>query len=177
MTGWSVFPDSGFEIWDSCGGTAADGGQCLEPDVNTCNTSSQTIATTAAHRHVISLASSARPGFAGTEVEARWNGVVVGSASADGTGQGQVNWAYHTVIVPGAAGSSLFQLTNLEACDGLGAKLDDVSVVEAPALPALDPHGLALLVDALARPRRVRSDSPGGRPSLGPEVARHRERQ
>jgi hypothetical protein len=151
VTSWTTSPDSGFEVWRNLEGPAADGDQHLEIDVNTCNTISQTIPTSSLNDYRISLAFAARNGVADNEIEVLWNGSVIGGATADGTGQNTIAWTYYTFLGHGASGSSTLQIRNIDACDGVGALLDDVSVIDqGPRIPALGPVGFALLGTGLA---------------------------
>ncbi|MBS0571093.1 MAG: hypothetical protein JSS28_10825, partial [Proteobacteria bacterium] len=87
---------------------------------------------------------------ADNRIVVRWNGTQIGSASADGSAQsGNIVWTrYRFPAQPGAAGSSTLEIQNVDACDGLGAMLDDVAVVQAvppTPTPALGRAALALL--------------------------------
>lgn len=152
VTGWTIAPDSGFEVWDNYQGPAADGNQYLELDVFTCNTISQTIPTSSGSDYLISFAFGARNGVADNQVQVSWNGAPVGTVSADGTGQAQIVWTDHSFLVRGAPGSSTLEFTNIDACDGVGSMLDNVSVLaqEIRVIPALAPAGVGLLAALLA---------------------------
>lgn len=153
VTGWTIAPDSGFEVWNNYAGPGADGPQYLELDVFTCNTISQAIPTIAGHKYLVRFAFGARPDVADNQVVVRWNGAQIGSASADGTGQTAVVWTYHNATATATGGSSTLSFTNVDTCDGVGAMLDDVSVVDqgvAATVPTLGPPALAALAAALA---------------------------
>lgn len=157
MTGWSTTPDTGFEVWNNPPGLGpgANGPQYLELDVYTCNTISQAVPTIPGHVYDVRYAFGGRPGVADNQVVVRWNGTQISSASADGTGQTAVIWTYYNAVATATSGSSTLTFTNVDACDGLGAMLDDVSVVDrgapiATVVPTLDPRVLAALAAALA---------------------------
>jgi len=150
VTGWTISPGAGFEVWRNFQGPAADGNQHLELDVFTCNTISQTIDTVAGTFYRIRFAFGARNGVADNRVEVLWNGEVVGTASANGVGQTQIAWTYHSVQVQATSTSSTLAFRNIDACDGQGSMLDDVSLNEVEVIPTLDPRGLAVLGVALA---------------------------
>jgi len=150
IPGWTSTP-SPFEVWNQLQGPGADGNQYLELDVSTCTTISQTIPTSSDSFYRVSLAFAARAGVQDNRIEVLWNGTVIGTASADGSAVGgNVQWTRHSYAVqPGATGSSTLSIRNVDTCDGLGALLDDVSVVEAapPAsIPALGSFSIALLM-------------------------------
>jgi hypothetical protein len=150
VTGWTVAPGPGFEVWDNFDGPAADGAQHLELDVSTCTTISQTIPTDGSTYYLIRFAFGARTFVADNRVEVLWNGQVVGSAAADGTSQSQIGWTYYSFQVLGGPGSSTLAIRNVDVCDGLGAMLDDVSVTARENIPMLGAGGLALLTAVLA---------------------------
>ncbi|HQU47602.1 MAG TPA: hypothetical protein PLM09_00505 [Casimicrobiaceae bacterium] len=155
VTGWSITPDSGFEVWNNFQGPGADGSQYLELDVYTCNTISQAVPTIPGHVYDVRYAFGGRPGVADNQVVVRWNGTQISSASADGTGQTAVIWTYYNAVATATSSSSTLTFTNVDACDALGAMLDDVSVVDrgapiATVVPTLDPRLLAALAAALA---------------------------
>jgi hypothetical protein len=164
IPGWTTAPET-FEVWNQLQGPGADGNQYLELDVNSCTTVSQTFATSTDNFYRVSLAFAARAGVQDNRIEVLWNGNVIGTASADGSAvSGNVQWTRHAYAVQqGAAGSSTLSIRNVDACDGLGSLIDDVSVVVAapPAsIPALGPFGIALLAGGcvlLARLRRRRA--------------------
>jgi hypothetical protein len=151
IPGWTS--TDGFEVWNQLEGPGADGNQYLELDVSTCTTISQTVATDATKSYRVSLAFAARNGVADNGIEVRWNGTVIGTASADGTGHsGNVVWTRHAFSAPGAAGTSTLEIRNADACDGLGSLLDDVSVAEVvppTPTPALGSPGAILLTGTL----------------------------
>ncbi len=152
IPGWTSTP-APFEFWNQFQGPAADGNQYIELDVSGCTTISQTIPTSSQSNYRVSLAYAPRDGVTDNRIEVLWNGTVIGTASADGSSQsGNVVWTRHSYAAPGAAGSSTLAIRNVDACDGVGSLLDDVSVVAvAPpvATPTLGPAGLALLTGSL----------------------------
>ena len=155
VTGWTIAPDSGFELWNNYQGPGADGPQYLELDVFTCNTISQVVPTVAGHDYLVRFAFGARAGVVANQVVVRWNGQQIGSASADGTGQTSVVWTYYNAQATATGGLSTLTFTNTGTCDALGAMLDDVSVVDQGAriviaVHAMDPRALAALAAALA---------------------------
>ncbi len=150
VTGWTTSAPGGFEVWNNFQGPAAEGNQHLELDVFTCTTVSQTISTASPNTYLIRFAFGARNGVADNRVEVLWNGQVVGSASANGTGQTQIVWTYYSVLVSGPPGLNTLAFRNVDACNGQGAMLDDVSLVAQENVPMLDLAGLAVLGAALA---------------------------
>lgn len=152
IPGWTTTPET-FEVWNQLQGPGADGDQYLELDVDTCTSVSQTITTSSASFYRVALAFAARQGVQDNRIEVLWNGSVIGTASADGSGVvDNVQWTRHTYpIQQGAAGSSTLSIRNVDTCDGLGSLIDDVSVVEAapPAppvtVPVLSWFGIAFL--------------------------------
>ena len=153
IPGWTTTPET-FEVWNQLQGPGADGNQYIELDVDTCTTVSQTIPTSAQKFYGVSLAFAARAGIQDNRIEVLWNGTVIGTASADGSDvSGNVVWTRHAFAAQqGGAGSSTLSIRNVDACDGLGSLLDDVSVVEAAppvSLPILGPLGLALIASGL----------------------------
>jgi hypothetical protein len=144
IPGWTSTAD--FEVWNQLQGPGAAGNQYLELDVSTCTTISQTIPTDASKNYVVSLAFGARDGVADNRIEVLWNGTIIGSASADGTGQSGIVWTNYAYPAPGAAGTSTLEIRNVDTCDGVGSMLDNVAVVVAPTpAPAFGPFGLVLL--------------------------------
>jgi len=153
IPGWTSTPEP-FEVWNQFQGPGADGNQYLELDVSGCTTISQTVPTSAQKSYAVSLAFAARQGVQDNRIEVLWNGTVIGTASADGSAvNGNVPWTRHSYAAqPGGAGSSTLSIRNVDACDGLGSLLDDVSVVEAAppvSLTALGPLGLVLIAAGL----------------------------
>jgi hypothetical protein len=148
IPGWTS--TGGFEVWNQFQGPAADGVQYLELDTNTCTTISQTISTTLLQNYTVSLDFAARNGIADNRIEVLWNGVVIGTASADGSNQsGNVVWTPHGFAAVGASGSSTLAIRNVDTCDGQGSLLDNVAVVAVTPLPMLGSLGLALLAGGL----------------------------
>jgi len=149
VTGWTIAPDSGFEVWTNSG-PAADGAQFLELDVTTCDTISQTLTTVSGLRYRVRYAYSARPGVADNRVEVRWNGQLISSASANGVGLTNPSWTYYSAEVQATGVSTALTFANVDACDGVGSFLDDVSVTEVEPVPALGGGGLLALAALLA---------------------------
>jgi hypothetical protein len=149
VTGWTIGPDSGFEVWTN-NGPAADGAQFIELDVNTCDTISQTLTTVSGIRYSVRYAYSARPGVVDNRVEVRWNGQLISSASANGTGLTNPSWIYYSTEVQATGTSTALTFANVDACDGVGSFLDDVSVTEIEPVPALGGGGLLALAAMLA---------------------------
>lgn len=167
MTGWTSSSGQ-FEVWNGFQGPGADGGQYLELDVSGCTTVSQTIPTTTLDDYTVSLAFAPRNGYSDNSIEVRWNGAVIGTASADGSANaGNVVWTYHSYPATGATGTSTLEITNTDACNHVGALLDDVVVTAVPKPAPVPVPGLGLgallvaccglMVLALAERR-----SPGG---------------
>ena len=151
IPGWTS--TGGFEVWNQFQGPAADGQQYLELDVASCTTISQTITTDPSKDYWVSLAFGARNGVADNRIEVLWNGAVIGAASADGSAlSGNTIWKRYSFPAPGGSASSTLAIRNVDACDGLGSLLDDVSVAVAVPLvptPSLGSIGAALLMGAL----------------------------
>ena len=152
VTGWTIGPDSGFEVWRGYGGPAADGAQYIELDVSQCNTISQTIATVSGRRYTVRYAFSARPGYSLNHVDVRWNGQLISSADADGTNNTQTAWTYSSADVTATTASAALTFTDVDSCTGVGSLLDDVSVTEAASapVPGLGRGGLLALAALLA---------------------------
>jgi hypothetical protein len=149
VTGWTIGPDTGFEVWTNVG-AAADGVQFIELDVTTCDTISQTLSTVSGRRYRVQYAYSARPGIADNRVEARWDGQLISSASANGSSLTQPSWTFHTAEVTATGTSAALTFANVDSCDGVGSFLDDVSVTEIEAVPMLGGAGLAVLAALIA---------------------------
>jgi hypothetical protein len=150
VTGWTIGPDSGFEVWRGYEGPAADGAQYLELDVTQCNTISQTFPTVSGTRYTVRYAFSARPGVSSNRVDVRWNGQLISSANADGSGISQTAWTYYSTMVEATTTSTTLTLTDVDGCSGVGSLLDDVSVTEVEPIPALGGGGLLALAALLA---------------------------
>ena len=122
--------ENGIEIWDNLAGTAAaDGNQFLELDyTSAADAISQTVNTEAGQTYTLSLDIRARGETTSDAIEIYWNGELVDVVDPSST-----NWEEVSFEVVGTGGADVLEFREAEdGNDGLGAHLDNISLVEVP---------------------------------------------
>ena len=147
----------GVELRNNVAGQAYEGQNFVELDTTHNSSILQNIATTLGQPYALSFAYSAREGVANPSngIEVFWNGVSYGTFTGSGAASGNV-WSVVSLLVTGAANTSVltFQATGID--DSFGGSLDAVSLITAVPEPqtwALILAGLGV-VGFVARRRR-----------------------
>jgi hypothetical protein len=105
----------------------------------------QDLVTSVGQEYELTFAFSPRPGVADNALEIKWDGTVVDTLSADGTGLSNTDWQYYSYELTAAAELSRLEFGDLSVSDSLGTFVDDVSVVAVP-----EPASLCVLLTAAA---------------------------
>ncbi|MEL6860307.1 MAG: LamG-like jellyroll fold domain-containing protein [Pseudomonadota bacterium] len=121
---------NGIEIWDNLGGTAAaDGNQFVELDyTSAADAISQTVTTEQGQTYNLSLDVRARGSNTTDTIEIYWNGELVDAVDPSST-----TWETVTFDVVGTGGDDVLEFREaVGESDGLGAHLDNVTLIEVP---------------------------------------------
>ncbi|MEM6472004.1 MAG: LamG-like jellyroll fold domain-containing protein [Planctomycetota bacterium] len=121
---------NGIEVWDNLWGTeAADGNQFLELDyTGAADAISQTVTTEPGKVYTLSLDVRARGGADTDSIEVYWNGELI-----DVIDPGSTDWETVSFDVVGTGGDDVLEFREVEdQNDGLGAHMDNISLVEVP---------------------------------------------
>jgi hypothetical protein len=159
LTGWGVARgpalevQRGVEAWVPAGGqqyveldSDVDGPNGTITHDNASSAIFQDIVTLPGREYELRFAFSPRPGVADNALEVKWNGVVLDTLHADGTGLSNTSWTYHTYVVPADLAQTRLEFGDRSASDSLGTFVDDVSVfVVVP-----EPAGILMLVGGVA---------------------------
>ena len=80
----------------------------------------------------LSFVFSPRPDETDNQLEVKWDGAVVDTPSASGTGLSNTKWTAHSYPVTASTATTRLEFTDLSAPDALGTFLDAVSVTAQP---------------------------------------------
>jgi hypothetical protein len=106
----------------------------------------QDLVTVVGQQYELTFAFSPRPGVANNVLEIQWDGAVVDTLSADGSGLSNTDWQYYTYYLTATAETTRLEFGDLSVSDSLGTFIDDVSVVPEPASVMLILGGAAALL-------------------------------
>ncbi len=150
-TGWGIFTpvlgwtitnannNDGLEIWNdfdgSGAGTASVGEQNAELDGNVSTDISQAIATIPGTVYELSFDFSARAGVAQNSLDARADGNLIVSASADGSSNGGNEWEDYSGTFVATDASTIISFEDTAVSDSLGTLLDNVVLCVTDEVP------------------------------------------
>jgi uncharacterized repeat protein (TIGR01451 family) len=127
VTGWTLLAD-GLELWNGLFGGANDGSQNAELDGNAAAATaiSQVVATVVGNDYKLTYDFAARPNtnLATNELDVVIDGLVVDTVTADGTGDGSIDWGTYTYEFTAATTSTLVEFRDAGTDDGYGTLLD-----------------------------------------------------
>lgn len=154
IAGWKLVRGPKIEVQRNVRGwQSADGDQYLELDgdidgpggtlgyEDASSAIYQDLVTEPGQTYLLTFAFSPRPGVADNALEIRWDGTLLGTLRADGSGLSTTNWAYFTYEVSTASAATRLEFGDVSASDSLGTFLDDVTVSAVP-----EPTSLMLLI-------------------------------
>ncbi|NTV67241.1 MAG: hypothetical protein HGB06_06080 [Chlorobaculum sp.] len=132
IPGWTTSFGPGIEIQNQVAGTSFDGVQHVELDSNANSGMKQTVATVPGIPYLLSFAYSPRPGRPATDngIEVYFNGVLVKSVTADGTGLPDTKWTKYSVAVTPATNNSVVEFRAVGTSTSFGGYVDDI-ILEA----------------------------------------------
>ena len=134
IPGWTTVSGAGIEVQFQSAGAPFDGNQLVELDSTNNSRMQQTVATVAGKRYLLYVAHSPRPGLPASSsgIQVLFNGAVLGTLQADGTGLANTLWNNKIVwVVTPTVNNSTVEFRAVGASDGAGAYIDDV--ILAPA--------------------------------------------
>jgi len=165
ITGWQLARGPSIEIQRSVNNwKSATGSQYVELDsdidgpkgsVTGDNASSaiyQDLPTTPGASYTLQFAFSPRPGVADNRLEVTWDGQILDTLTASGTGRSTPNWQTSTYIVQATGSVTRLQFGDRSVSDSLGTLLDDVHVSTTP-----EPARLVMVLGGLLLSLRKRS--------------------
>jgi len=161
ISGWTTTFGSGVEIQNHVAGTPFDGDQLAELD-STGNSGIQQVVATDPGLYSLSFQYSPRPGVSSSSagIEVYFNGSLLDSISADGTGNGDTVWTLHQYSVS-TGSSTTIEFRAVGDSDFVGGYLDDVRLTAVVPEPvhAASLVGIGLGALALGRGLRHRRKS------------------
>ncbi|MBU0638632.1 MAG: DUF642 domain-containing protein [Planctomycetes bacterium] len=89
----------------------------------------QNLDTVVGQDYELSFAFSPRPGVSDNVLEITWDGQVLDTLTADGSGLCNTDWQYYTYAVTATADTTVLGFGDRSVSDSLGTFVDDVSVV------------------------------------------------
>jgi hypothetical protein len=131
IPGWTLASGPSIEIQDHTAGSPFEGQQFLELDGSGNSSIFQDLVTVPG-AYVLSFAFSPRPGVAVNSMDVRWNGSLLATVSASGTGLADTQWITHTYNVTATGALTRLQFTGTGPSDSLGEYLDAVGVDNVP---------------------------------------------
>ena len=128
LPGWQVPAGHTAEVQNSVGGRAWDGAQYAEMDSGASTGLTQTLATQPDTTYALTIRYSARPGLSAAEnrVGVYWNGTLLTTLTADGTGASTTAWKGYGAVVRSGSGRATLELRDEGPSNGLGMYVDDV---------------------------------------------------
>jgi hypothetical protein len=132
IPGWTTSFGPGIEIQNQVAGTSFDGVQHVELDSTGNSGMKQTVATVPGIPYLLSFAYSPRPGrpAADNGIEVYFNGALVKSVTADGTGLPDTKWTRYSVTVTPAMNNSVVEFRAVGTSTSYGGYVDDI-ILEA----------------------------------------------
>lgn len=156
IPGWKLAFGPSIEIQNHVAGSPFDGEQYLELDSDAESSVYQDLDTTPG-LYFLSFAFSPRPSVAVNSMLVFWNGSLLDTLNASGTGLADTQWTTHTYTVTATQPTTRLQFTGNGPSDSLGEYVDNVMVgssVPEPGSLLTITTGFALL--AAARIKRKR---------------------
>ncbi len=137
IAGWKTSNGPGIEVQSNAAGSALDGNQHVELDSHGSNYSQansgmyQDIDTQEGDAYTLEFAYSPRPGrgAADNAIEVWWDGQLLDTITADGTGLSDTDWQHHSYEVTGGSDTTRLEFRAVGTGTTYGGYLDDVSVV------------------------------------------------
>src|SRR4051794_35970135 len=149
IPGWTLASGPSIELQNHAAGSPFEGQQFLELDSNGESSVFQDLVTTPG-TYTLSFAFSPRPAVAVNAMQVFWNGSLLDTLNASGTGLANTQWTTHTYTVTATGSTTRLQFTGTGPSDSLGEYVDNVAVgsnVPEPAsLFMTGTAGLALLI-------------------------------
>lgn len=150
VAGWTAISGARIELWnDFKGVTATDGNNFAELDFQGARDGFyQDVATVANQAYNLTFDLRGRPGapLSSQQVEVVWNGVVVGVATPES------GWGDYSVRVTGTGGQDRLTIREVssQSSDGLGALLDNFSLVAEGGAQHASAQSMAIMFDEAA---------------------------
>lgn len=121
----------GIEIQNHVAGSPFEGKQFTELDSNCATEIHQDLATVKGRRYVLSFEFSARPGRGAADniLQTWWNGRLIDTEQADGTGLRDTAWRRFSLTVRATGPTTRIAFADAGVSDSYGTYLDAVSVV------------------------------------------------
>jgi hypothetical protein len=141
IPGWTA--DKGvIEIQDHVAGSPFEAAQFMELDSTGSSSAYQDLATTAGDSYTLSFAFSARAGTPASDniLAIYWNGNLLDTLTANGTGFSNTNWNVYSYTVAATGSATRLKFEDLGTSNSLGTYVDAVSVEAVP-----EPASLLLL--------------------------------
>jgi hypothetical protein len=154
IPGWTLASGPSFEIQNNFNGNAFSGMQNAELDSEGNSVIYQDLTTTPGN-YVFSFAYSARPNWEENTIQVFWNGALLDTLNASGTGLTNTSWTVHSYNVNAIGTSARIQFAAAGTSDSLGGYVDDVNVNAAVPEPASAGVCLAALAALLGYRRKV----------------------
>jgi cysteine-rich repeat protein len=130
IIGWQRSFGPKIEIQNNVAGTAHHGDQFCELDSHSSTGIYQDIETTPGQTYDFGFYFSARPGVQlhSNRMEILWDGEVVATVEADGSGQSSTQWQLYQYEVTATATTTRIEFRDVGQSDSLGSYLDAISV-------------------------------------------------
>jgi hypothetical protein len=148
VPGWNLASGPSIEIQDHVAGSPFEGQQFLELDSNGASSVYQDLATTPG-AYSLRFAFSPRPGVPVNTMQVLWDGLLLDTLNASGTGLADTQWAVYNYTVTATGPTTRLQFSGVGPSNSLGEYVDAVvveSVVPEPASLASALLGLIALV-------------------------------
>jgi len=148
IPGWTLASGPSIEIQNQVAGSQFDGQQFLELDSSGESSVYQDLETSPG-TYFLSFAFSPRPTVAVNSIQVFWNGSLLDTVNASGTGLADTQWITHTYTVTATENTTRLQFTGNGPSDSLGEYVDNVMVgsnVPEPASLLTVASACALLV-------------------------------
>lgn len=128
IPGWTLASGPSIEIQNHVAGSPFDGQQFLELDSTGESSLFQDLATTEGLFYSLSFAFSPRPAVAVNSMQVFWNGSLLDTLNATGTGLTDTQWTTHTYTVTATGSTTRLQFTGTGPSDSRGEYVDNVVV-------------------------------------------------
>ena len=158
IPGWELARGPSIELQRGVGGWApSEGAQWLELDSDidgpggsmhgedASSAVYQDLDTQAGERYMLSFDFSPRPGVGDNALEIVWDGTVLDTLTASGSGLCDTDWHTHSYIVTASADTARLEFGDRSQSNSLGTLLDNVRVT--PQVP--EPASIALLLSGV----------------------------
>jgi hypothetical protein len=154
IPGWTLASGPSIEIQNHAAGSPFEGQQLLELDSDANSSVYQDLVTTPIS-YTLSFAFSPRPGVAVNSMQVFWNGSLLDTLNASGTGLSDTQWTTHAYTVTATGSTTRVQFTGIGPSDSFGEYLDNVMVSNVPEPASLLTVAAGLLLVAYRAKRRI----------------------